>query len=270
MKENGSLCPSRRGRCGGFTLIELLVVIAIIAILAAMLLPALSRAKQKAAQVRCISNLKQMVLGNQMYLDENRGEFAGCASRSTYGFHKEDWIYWRLAPGYPPVTQSPIVTGLGVINSNLFRCPMDIDNAARILDGGQPGSADPGPYMYSYSMTSYGLNGNVNLGITTIVDQNGADYVFKVSAVRGPGHKIMFAEEQASHSPADSYDSVNTSLSIINDGRFVATGDSITVRHGKRGDAGFVDGHVEPVLPKYWLAQDGAGNYIHLDPTRVP
>ena len=239
----------------GFTLIELLVVIAIIAILAAMLLPAMSKAKSKAAQAACYSNLKQLTYGLMMYVDNFNGVFPACGSRNTYGFQIEDWIYWRnTLPAYP-LRNSPIVSTVGGTSSNLFRCPMDkndTDRVALYTDGSN------NPYFYSYTMTSFDISGNRSLGISSIKSGT-AWYPFRQNMIKKPADKIMLAEEQTSTRPGEVSDPARN---IVNDGRWVPStggggGDALTSRHNKKANVAFCDGHVSPVP---WRFGDNVAN----------
>jgi prepilin-type N-terminal cleavage/methylation domain-containing protein len=100
----------------GFTLIELLVVIAIIAILAALLLPALAKAKEKANQTSCISNLKQIGIALALYIDDNEGFFPIAKSVTATG----DDLNWTKTLGPYLPRQGPNETSKA---HKVFVCP---------------------------------------------------------------------------------------------------------------------------------------------------
>ena len=130
--------------CRGFTLIELLVVIAIIAILAAMLLPALARAKSKADRASCQNNLRQIGLYVQFYTDENRDIFPAHRNQNEPDNATTALTNWW----------GTAVIGYAKNQSNLFRCPA--------IKGQQLENGVAWVWQFDCHKVGYGINSYFN------------------------------------------------------------------------------------------------------------
>jgi prepilin-type N-terminal cleavage/methylation domain-containing protein/prepilin-type processing-associated H-X9-DG protein len=215
-----------------FTLIELLVVIAIIAILMAMLMPALRLARDEARRIHCVSNVRSLTMAWFMYQDEHNNVLVNGNVPRSAQFQSLHDVFWVEPPqgitgaytGEDPTLEDELrgikQGGLYpyVKTVNVYRCPSDMRRR------------EPGRINFRSFSIAGGMNGEEKFSYTRRA-------ITKYTEIRNPSTKYVFVED-------DDPRKWNMGSWILN-----PTGDSwadpLSIRHNKRSALGWADGHAE-------------------------
>lgn len=222
----------------GFTLVELLVVTGIIALLMAILMPALGAARESARRTQCASNLHTLAIGVLVYSQDNHNAFPGIGTDPQ---QPTDWIYFSPWNGEPYATFANGRIYPYVKDESIYRCPSD-QWQDRLSVGGYT-HVIRGPYKYSYVINSLSA-GIARYACCVVSDQA------RYNTVKRASDKILFLEGNpltmidACWVPPPNPGSFVNDMGDRHDRQTSETGTG-------RANVVFLDGHVDFVTPRF-------------------